>query len=444
MNCNNQVVTIRKLVNGGYGLAHTNDGTTLFARFGLPGERVSVHTTEHRKKTVFGHVIEVYESHPGRISPPCPYYGRCGGCNLQHLSYEYQGTLKQQIVTELLAASDGEDLRRALSRIEPIRASPMEMNYRQRIRLAVDSHCSVGFRNFRSRDVVAIESCLLAVEPINSCFKKLARRRSFQDLVRISEQLELCCNPLDETVSALFYLIRSPRPADRRNARALTGEVENLDRVFFGGSRFAMEGPYTSRDSASHRLIGFSLDKDRPLTLRWEVGGFSQVNLQQNRYLIDLVTRLATPDPQDLILDLYCGMGNFSLPLALHGAEVHGIESQGSAVRSGRRNCMENNITTCHFEQSDVESACRRLAAEGRRFDIVVCDPPRRGLAELIPYLARIAAGKLIYISCDPATLSRDLSALTSSGFEIRSIHPLDMFPQTHHIETVVAMNKRG
>jgi 23S rRNA (uracil1939-C5)-methyltransferase len=262
--------------------------------------------------------------------------------------------------------------------------------------------------------------------------------------VRISEQLELCCNPLDETVSALFYLIRSPRPADRRNARALTGEVENLDRVFFGGSRFAMEGPYTSRDSASHRLIGFSLDKDRPLTLRWEVGGFSQVNLQQNRYLIDLVTRLATPDPQDLILDLYCGMGNFSLPLALHGAEVHGIESQGSAVRSGRRNCMENNITTCHFEQSDVESACRRLAAEGRRFDIVVCDPPRRGLAELIPYLARIAAGKLIYISCDPATLSRDLSALTSSGFEIRSIHPLDMFPQTHHIETVVAMNKRG
>ncbi len=443
MNCNNQVVTIRKLVNGGYGLAHTDDGTTLFVRFGLPGERVSIDITKHRKKTVFGHVVEVHESHPGRISPPCPYYGRCGGCNLQHSSYEHQGRLKQQIVNELLAASASEDVRHALSRIEPIRASPAEINYRQRIRLAIDTQGSVGFRNFRSHEVVAIESCLLAVDPINTCLKKLARNLSFQDLVAISEQLELCCNPLDETVSALFYLTRPPRPADRRNARALTGEVGELDRVFFCGSRFALEGPHTEHDTARHRLIGFSLDKDRPLTLKWEVGGFSQVNLQQNRYLIDLVTDLASPDPQDLILDLYCGMGNFSLPLALYGAEVHGIESQGSAVRSGRRNCLENNITTCHFEKSDVESACRRLAAENRRFDIVVCDPPRRGLAELIPCLARLASGRLIYISCDPATLSRDLSALTSGGFEISSIHPVDMFPQTHHIETVVAMKKR-
>ena len=444
MNCKNQVVTITKFVNGGYGLAHEEDGTALFARFGLPGERVTIDITERRKKAIFGHVVKVHDPHPGRIAPPCPYYGQCGGCDLQHASYEHQCKLKQQIVTELISSSPSDVLRRAAALIQPIRKSPAERHYRQRIRLAIDRHGTAGFKHFRSSSVVAIESCLLAVPPINRCLQQLLPNQSFLQLADRSYQVELSCNPLDENVSAHFRLARPPRPNDRNNARKLTRDIAELDRVFFGGRQFALEGPHTDRDTTQHRLIGFSLDAARPLTLSWEVGGFSQVNIDQNRYMIDLVAQLSSSGTEDRILDLFCGMGNFSLPLALKAAQVCGIESQGSAIRSGKRNCTENRISNCHFEKSDVESACRRLAEENRQFDIVICDPPRRGLAELVPFLVPLTARKLIYISCDTATLCRDLAALMAGGLTITSIHPVDMFPQTHHIETIVALEKRA
>lgn len=444
MNCKNQLVTtITKFVNGGYGFTHDNDGTALFARFGLPGERVTIDVTERKKKASFGHVVKVDKPHPNRITPPCPYYGRCGGCDLQHVSYDHQCELKQRIITELISAAADDSVKKSATGIKPTQKSPAAMHYRQRIRLAIDKQGNLGFKRFRSNSIVAIESCLLAVQPINRCLQQLKTNRSFRNLTTVSEQVELSYNPLDQNISALFSLVRTPRPTDRKNGRDLTRAIDELGRVFFCGHQFALEGPHTDNDKQHHRLTGFNLDADRPLTLRWEVGGFSQVNLDQNKEMINLVTRLSDPWPEDRILDLFCGMGNFTLPLALKAAEVYGIESQGSAIRSGKRNCSENRITNCHFEKSDVESACRRLMEENRQFDIVICDPPRRGLAELIPYLASLTTRKLIYISCDPATLCRDLAALTESGLAITSIHPVDMFPQTHHIETVVSMEKR-
>lgn len=446
MNCKNQVATIAKFVNGGYGLAHDDDGTALFARFGLPGETVSINITERRKKALFGHVVKVHEPYPGRIEPPCPYYGRCGGCDLQHVSYGHQCSLKLQIVTELVSSASSRAIRSAVKSIQPIRKSPQEMNYRQRIRLAIDQKGRIGFRHFRSNEIVAIDSCLLAVPPINHCLKQLRECRDFIQLSRLSEQAELSYNPLSEKVSALLTLTRPPRPTDRNHAKALTRSIDVLDRVFFRGQQFALEGPHTDShadaDAPPDRLIGFEVDTGRSLMLNWEVGGFSQVNLDQNRYMIDLVTHLAAPGSEDRVLDLFCGMGNFSLPLALRAAEVHGVENQGSAIRSGKRNCERNGITNCRLQKSDVESACRRLVEAKRPFDIVICDPPRRGLANLVPLIASLTAGKLIYISCDPATLCRDLAVFTENDLQVSSIHPVDMFPQTHHIETVVALGK--
>jgi len=442
MNCKNQLVDITKFVNGGYGLARCDDGNALFTRFGLPGERVTVSVSEHRKKAAFGHVIAVRKPHPGRIDPPCPYYGKCGGCDLQHVAYTVQQELKQQVIAELVASSANDTVRAAASRIRTIRQSDQQFHYRQRIRLAVDRQGIVGFKHFRSGLVVPVKSCLLAAAPINRCLEQALANASFHRLTSISEQVEISLNPLDDSVSVLFSLHRPPRPADRKNAEALNRDIAELDRVFFRGQQFALEGPCTGSDGARHRYIGFNLDTARPLTLKWEIGGFSQVNIGQNRSMIDLVTRLARPGPGDRLLDLYCGMGNFSVPLALLVADVYGVEAQGSAIRSAKRNCTDNEIANCRFEKSDVESACTKLAAEKQSFDIVICDPPRRGIPGLATPLASLTAGRMIYVSCDPATLCRDLDALADHGLRIVSIHPVDMFPQTHHIETVVALEK--
>lgn len=441
MNCNNQVVTITKIVNGGYGLAETEQGKTLFVRYGLPGETVSVELTEEKKKICFGHVVEVLSPAPGRVAPPCPYYRRCGGCNLQHADYSTQQELKEAILEDLLTRSPLAEVTSANRVCKPIIGSVDPLGYRQRIRMKINDRAIPGFAHFRSNKIIEIDRCLLAAAPLNTCLAQLRMYSNFKQLAAISEEIELSFDQLGSGVVLRLLLRRPARPADRRRAIELTKAIEELDRVFFSGRTFAQEGPFSSAAEPG-KLLGFEFDDAEPLKLHWEAGGFSQVNLKQNQRMIELVQRLARPEGQDRILDLYCGMGNFSIPLARRAAEVVGIEGQGSAIRSARRNGTDNGLTNCRFIKSEVTQACQKLVDSDESFDIVICDPPRRGLESLASLAGRLARRRMVYISCDPATLVRDLQELTSHGLSIRTIQPLDMFPQTHHLETLVLLEK--
>ncbi len=445
MNCNDHVVTITKIVNGGYGLAKTVGDKTLFVRFGLPGETVSVALDEERKRFSFGHVVEVLEPGPGRLIPPCAYYGRCGGCNFQHADYQTQCLLKESIITELFSRSPVRDLSDSVGLIKPLIGSTVHFGYRQRIRLKINEKNHPGFTHFRSHNSIEISRCLLAAEPINACLAAILESKEFKGLAPIMEELEIIFNPLTKRVSLLFSLIRPPRPTDRNLARSLCAAIEVLERVFFSGQNFALDGPYCDNEDDENRLgrnIGFRLEGDPPMQLFWEIGGFSQVNLQQNARLIEVVRRLVQAQSDDRILDLYCGMGNLSVPLAGQVREVQGIEGQGSAIRSAISNAAVNNLSNCRFSKSDVTQACRSLAADREIFDTVICDPPRKGMADLVEYAAQLARKRIVYISCDPATLCRDLERLVTFGLTIKEVQPLDMFPQTHHIETVVLLEK--
>jgi 23S rRNA (uracil1939-C5)-methyltransferase len=176
--------------------------------------------------------------------------------------------------------------------------------------------------------------------------------------------------------------------------------------------------------------------------MAWEAGGFSQVNNDQNRVLIDCVTSLAAIDETSRVLDLFCGMGNFSLPLARRAAHVVGIENHGAAIRSARLNASRNNFENLTFRQATAVDGCRQLIEQAQSFDVIVCDPPRQGMPGLAALLGRLCNSRLIYVSCDPATLVRDCGELTAIGFRVTIIQPIDMFPQTHHIETVVLLEK--
>lgn len=443
VNCkNSQVVTIKKVVNGGYGLASLPDGKNVLVRYGLPGETVAIAIDRRHKQLDHARATAVVAPHRGRIEPPCPFYGRCGGCNLQHVDYDTQCRLKHDILVDLFARSPVPAISSQAGLIAPVRGAAQPFGYRQRIRLRIDDRGQVGFHCFRSHRVIPINRCLLAHPLINESLDRLGGTTPFRMLAGTSDSVEFLLDPRESSLCLLFQLRRPPRPADRTAARQLGETGDGRTRVLLAGSTFATEGPFGTTESAANRLLSLELPGPPPLLLTWEAGGFSQVNNDQNRVLIDCVTSLTGIDETGRVLDLFCGMGNFSLPLARRAAHVVGIESQGSAIRSARLNAARNNLDNLIFRQAAAVDGCRQLVEEAQSFSTIVCDPPRQGMPGLAALLGRLCKHRLVYVSCDPATLVRDCAELTVTGFRMVAVQPIDMFPQTHHIETVVLLEK--
>jgi 23S rRNA (uracil1939-C5)-methyltransferase len=443
VNCKtSQVVTIKKVVNGGYGLARLTDGKTVLVHFSLPDETVAITIDRRQQHLDYARATAILSAHRGRISPPCPYYGNCGGCDLQHADYDTQCRLKRSILVDLFSRSPAAELSEPADSIAMVIGAGQPFGYRQRIRLQIDGQGRVGFHRFHSHQVIAIKRCLLAHPIINDNLALLGETKPFRTLAGNSDAVEFLLDPQELSLCLLFQLRRPPRPADRTAARQLCGIAGEQSRVLLTGRNFAAEGPFGTSESAANRLLSLQLPGTPPLRLSWEAGGFSQVNIEQNRVLVDVVTSLAGVDDTYRVLDLFCGMGNFSLPLARQAAQVVGIENQGAAVRSARLNAAHNNLDHLRFRQAAVADACRELVDSGQSFDLIVCDPPRQGMPGLAMLLGRLCNRRLVYVSCDPATLCRDCADLTAAGFCLVSVQPIDMFPQTHHIETVVLLEK--
>ncbi len=437
---NTNRVKIEKIVNGGYGLGRLNNGQIIFLHNSLEGETVQYRILEERKNMLFGAVDVIVTKNSARTTPPCPYYGKCGGCNLQHCSYDKQRQIKNSIITELLQSIPEPNLV-----IRPILQSPQQLGYRQRIRLK-NSIEKIGFLKFRSEEIVSIKSCLIAHPAINQVFGELLTIREFDKLRIHTDEVELLFNPSTSMVSCVFHYRRKPRPADNRSAEKLVEEIEDLERVFFTGIGFSLTGPFSSKTNPNtSRLFSQLIHPNSSSTanqLTWEVGGFCQVNLQQNVNLINYVLQKCGDVSTRTILDLFCGMGNFSIPLALSARSLLGIEGQGAAIRCAKKNSLTAELDNTHFIKGTIHQVCGQLTKENKQYDIIILDPPRQGIPGLTPLLASLTDKKILYISCDPATLCRDLADLCNHGFKLKEVQPVDMFPQTHHIETVAVLEK--
>lgn len=440
-------VTIDKVVNGGYGFSHLPSGQVILVRKALPEERLIVTPEETKKNYLFGKIKEIIKPHHARRKAPCPYYGQCGGCDLQHSDYDTQLTIKKSIVEDLLSRQSNvalQECRKIVSRPIP---SPSEFHYRQRIRLQIDDDQNIGFNRFQSHTVIGIAGCLLADNEINKTLVFFKEHPESRHFLSLSTEVEIHLNPKTTKTVSIFKLKRKPRAADFRLAHQLCKDIDSLERVFFTGPGFAISGPYCQEED-NH--LGNKFYQEHPeiskklpqLSFSWEAGGFIQVNREQNLNLIETVLNVAAISTTDSVLDLYCGNGNFSIPLGIGAKSVLGIEGQGSAIRSAKHNAKQAGLTNTTFMKSPAHLAVNQLATEKRSFNTVVIDPPRLGAPDLAHDLAQITRKKLVYISCDPATLCRDLKALSGEGFSIKKIQPIDMFPQTHHIETVVLLEK--
>lgn len=433
------VYHIEKLVHGGLGLSRTKDGQVILIEGVMTGEDVKVKIHSQGKNLIQGVATAILSPSSERIEAPCPYYRRCGGCDFQHMAYSSQLQEKQSILKDLLVRTGQPDLQRAADTLltAPL-ASPQQFHYRQRIRLQVDEHQVLGFHKRRSHNCIAIESCLLARPEINHCLKELSASPSFAKLLLHTDALEVLLNPENHDIHILLHFKRKPRPTDEKHAQELVHSSAAIQNIFFTGEGFSVTG----RDTLSFSLPPIDHRTEQTLNLSLETGGFCQVNVEQNVNLVKTVLDFCQITGEESVLDLFCGMGNFSIPLAEQAKSVLGIEGQGSAIRSAKRNSTSAGQDNTEFLKQPIHKACEELVNSARMFDCIVIDPPRQGAPGLAENLDNLCRKRLVYISCDPATLCRDLAALLDQGFVLTKLQPIDMFPQTHHIETVALLEK--
>lgn len=445
-----ETVRIDQVVAGGQGLARSASGQELLVPLVLPGEVVVVRPHQVRKGYLEAELVEISSASPGRVTPICRHFGRCGGCDLQHADYGLQVEIKNGILREELGRAGVLNGEGAVELAEPLH-SPLPFGYRQRLRLQVDEAGRWGFFRGRSHVLEAIGECLLAGPEINAVIRDFASSPALGRLLRNAQEIEVIASPADGEVILALWLRRKARPADLQAAGRVAAELARVRAVFLESEGQLRLGPFSAagdgKPGAGAGLLSLPFPALPELgipayTLIQEAGGFCQVNPEQNRRMIERMLAWLEGYGVRRAVDLFCGMGNFSIPLGLAGIAVTGSDLQRSAIRSAVRNAASAGLGNGVFVQAAADQAARDLAAAGERFELIVLDPPRRGCPEVIPLLPALGADLLLYISCDPATLARDLVRLSGLGYRIEKIGIVDMFPQTAHLESMVLLRK--
>lgn len=425
-------LNIDKLAFGGAGFGRL-DGKACFVPFTAPGDTVEVRIEREKKSYLEGVAEEIISAADCRIAPACQLFGVCGGCDWQHIDYNVQCDQKEVIFAETMwrIARIGKE------HILPLLRELNPFAYRQRIQLKIHSsngRLHVGFYRPGSHYVVDIQNgCPIARPEINLSIAEIRRVVSAAPEPDRIPQVDLSSGE-DGTVSALFHYIGSEPEVMHAYLASLQGGVEHLSAIFLQRGRKDSIKTVFGPEMMEYTLAGRD---GREFTMCYTADSFSQVNFRQNRRILDVVLSWSAQKSINSVLDLYCGNGNFSIPLSVDVKSVVGMESYGKSIELARHNASINSVSNVEFFCMDSAAGVDSLAAEGSRFDLILLDPPRSGAAEVVGKVARLQPSFLAYISCDPPTLARDLASLQKSGFRVETVLPVDMFPQTYHLESV-------
>lgn len=433
---------IERMTYGADGISHTPEGKTVFVAGGLAGDTVRARITSDGSSFSRAEVTELLEGSSQRVTPACPYAGICGGCPWAAMKREAQLAAKRANVVDALVRIAHWDAQEVDALVAPCEAPSDAWGYRNKIELAFQrkhGRAIIGMHDRSGTGVVKVDSCLL----LDSRYKKVAKSVA-GGLTFLSGSQELGIERVGirasrRTKDVEVALWTSTGPFPRAQVAKVLSDACKASSIV----RVLVKGPQKARRvSGVERLAGKGYWEERlgEATMALSAPSFFQVNTAGAQRLVELVLAGLEPDEDDEAMDLYCGAGTFTLPLARHAGFVSAVESYGPAVRDLRRNLERARLDNVDAVGGDA----------GREFpdtdaDIIVVDPPRAGLsADVVEQLSDQPARAIAYVSCDPATLARDLARFAEQGtFAPSSITPVDLFPQTFHVETVTILRRK-
>ncbi|MFU2432903.1 MAG: 23S rRNA (uracil(1939)-C(5))-methyltransferase RlmD [Clostridiales bacterium] len=436
-------VTIEGYGEGGMGVARI-DGRVVFVHGALRGEKCRVLILKTLKSVAFAKVLEVIEPSSERITPDCPYFPRCGGCTYRHIRYEEELRLKKQRVQDNLSRIGGSDVT-----VEEILGAQDTLRYRNKAQYPVSKDGAVGFYRARTHEVIECEHCLLVRPEADAAAEAL---REYMQSCRVAgydektgrgliRHLYVRSNAAGE--SLICVLVNGDKlPKEDRLVALLRDACPKCTGIVLGTN--TKKGNVILGDRyrtlwGSDRLEDTLCGK----TFRLSVPSFYQVNRAQAERLYAKAIEFADLTGQETVLDLYCGAGTITLALSDHAKKVLGAEIVPEAIDDARENTARNGVKNAEFFCGDASDVAKKLARENLRPDVITVDPPRKGLAaDVVESIAEMQPGRVVYVSCDSATMARDVKRLADLGYTARRACAVDMFPRADHVETVVLLSK--
>ena len=428
-------VVIERLAHGGYGVGAL-DGLTVFVPRTAPGDTVEVRLTEYRRRYAFGEVVRLHQVSPWRVPAPCPLYERCGGCHLQHLPYAQQLVHKTAQVRESLERIG----KLPAVPVAPMLESPQPLAYRNKVLYHYDEASdSLGLVGRQAAQILDVPHCLINDPRADAVMARLrALLPSQPALRRVLHQVQVQVGQRTGEV-LVTVIVRAAL------ATAVQRQLWDSLRELATGLCLHLKARQTATvfEGTTHLIAGAQVIHERvgPWRFRIEPQAFFQVNTEQMERLYALVQEAATLTGDEVVLDLYSGGGTIALTLAPHCGTVHAVEVNRQATLLAMQQATALGVTNCRFRTGKVERIVQRYLAEGIRADVAVLDPPRAGCRpEALQALALMRVPRLVYVSCSPPTLARDLRRLHDLGYHTLGVQPVDMFPQTYHIECVARL----
>jgi len=433
---------IDKLVQGGDGLA-TLDGMKVFVPFSAPQERVSARIVTQKRDYAVAEIDEILEPSPLRVSAPCPYYGVCGGCQLQHINYQGQLVVKKLYVNEAL-----QRIGQVFVPVRNVTTEAEPWHYRNKTQYPVGSTgngMAIGFYKRGTHDLLDVPACLLHPMEFDRLRETIhailaAAGETGYDEAKHDGNIRHIVLRQGTRDGGLLAIVVTRTPQFDARAAELIAEQPGVTGVVHSvvpARTNRIMGSQTTVLYGSGHLNQSVLDK----SFQVSAPSFFQVNIQQAEELCRKILKHVAPKGDELVLDLYSGVGMISLLVAPFVQQVTAIEADATAVEDARANAQAQGVRNVEFMCGDVTREISRVAST----DVVILDPPRKGCpAETLRRIAALKPRRIVYVSCNPATLARDLATLEQSGYTTHEIEPVDMFPQTFHVEVIARLGPLG
>ena len=441
-------LTVTSATAEGSGVGKTQDGIAVFVPLSAPGDELEVRILKVKKTYAFGKIERILTPAPSRITPDCPHFSQCGGCVWRHISYEEECRIKRQKVADALTRIGG-----IQTEVKPLLPSERVLRYRNKAQLPLglskDGDVLMGFYAFHSHRIIDCDDC--ALQP--AVFAKVTdvtRRFIAQTDNDIYDErtgkgrlrhLYIRLGEWTDELMVCYVVNGNGLKQEDRLVRLLRESLPNLKTVLINSNR---EKTNVILGSKNRVIYGDGCITDRLCGLIVNISTFSfwQVNRAQAERLYEKAAEYAALCGDEVLLDLYCGTGTIGLTMANRCKQLIGVELIEDAVRDAEQNAAVNSICNARFLCADAPAAAAQLEQEGVRPDVVVLDPPRKGCGEeLVRTIGKMAPKRVVYVSCDPATLARDLRFFEAIGYTTREVTPVDMFPRTAHVETVVLLS---